>query len=250
MNNEGIDYLKLTKEINKDENSLLYTIPSFQNPTNIIMSENRRKELLSFCNKNMIPIIEDDAYGELFIDNIPPKPIKSIDNNGIVLYTGSISKTLAPGMRIGWIVGPQSVIKRLGDAKMQIDYGVSLFSQWFLYESYSTGLYDKYMEEVRDKLRNRRDIMIKNLEDNFSDIAIWNKPTGGFYIWVKFNKDINTEKLFYKAVSKKVLINPGSIYGASNKNYVRLSYAYENIDKMIEGLKIIRNIIDEHLIRS
>lgn len=251
MDKEGMDFYKISQLKNDSHlSSIIYTIPSFQNPTNRVMSKNRRKELINFCNENRLPVIEDDAYGELYFEEMDEKPLKSIDKNGIVLYLGSISKTLAPGIRIGWIIGPQSVIKRLGDAKMQIDYGVSSISQWFLYEFYSSGLYDEYLESIRSELKKKRNIMIEYLEKHYSDIASWNIPQGGFYIWVKFNNNIDTDKLFYKAVQNKVIVNPGSIYGAESKNYIRFSYAYEDEERMKKGLKIIRKLIDDEMIRN
>ena len=93
------------------------------------MSGERRIELMNFCKTNRLPLIEDDVFRELWIDEPPPLPIKTLDKNGIVLYLGSISKSLAPGLRLGWVVGPESVIQRLSDVKMQIDYGASSLSQ-------------------------------------------------------------------------------------------------------------------------
>lgn len=250
MDREGIDLYKIPKSDQySDMSSIIYTIPSFQNPTNIVMSQNRRKELINFCNANRLPIIEDDAYGELYFDEIKERPLKSMDKNGNVLYLGSISKTLAPGIRIGWVIGPQSVIKRLGDAKMQIDYGVSSISQWFLYEFYSSGLYDEYIKNVRKELMKKRNIMLEYLEKYYKNIASWNITEGGFYLWIRFKDKIDTDRLFFKAIEHKIIINPGSIYGAKSKNFVRLSYAYETEENIKEGLKIIRKIINDEMIR-
>ena len=176
------------------------------------MSEERREKLYSYCKKNMLPIIEDDVYGELWFDEVPPKPLKAIDNNGMIIYLESISKSLAPGFRIGWLVGPESVVQKLGDAKMQMDYGASSIAQYVMFELLSSGLYDKYLSKVRIQLKKRRNLMISILEKEFKDIATWTVPKGGFYIWITFNNRINTEKLFQKAVENKLLINPGSIY--------------------------------------
>ncbi len=224
MDKQGIEYFKIPIKNNSIESSLLYTIPTFQNPTGNVMSEERRKNLYDYCKKNMLPIIEDDVYGELWFDEVPPKPIKAMDKNGMIIYLGSISKSLAPGFRIGWLVGPESVVQRLGDVKMQMDYGASSISQYVILELLSSGRYDEYLNKTRIQLKKRRDLMIDILKNDFKDIAEWNIPKGGFYIWVTFNNKINTEKLFQKAVENKVLINPGSIYGCNNKQSIRLSY--------------------------
>lgn len=243
MDKEGIEYFKIPIKNNNTVSSLLYTIPTFHNPTGNIMSEERREKLYGYCKKNMLPIIEDDVYGELWFDEVPPKPLKSMDNNGMIIYLGSISKSLAPGFRIGWLVGPESVVQRLGDAKMQMDYGASSIAQYVILELLSSGLYDEYLSNVRIQLKKRRDLMISILEKEFKDIAAWNVPKGGFYIWITFNNKINTEKLFQKAVENKLLINPGSIYGCSNKQSLRLSYAYADEEDIIKGLSLLSNLI-------
>lgn len=158
---------------NSDNTKLLYTIPTFHNPTGITMPTERRKQILNMCEKERLPIIEDDVYRELWLDEKPPMPIKSKDRNGIVLYLGSISKTLAPGLRIGWLIGPEPVIERLGDIKMQTDYGASSLSQWVLAEWISSGLYEEYLNKIRNELRIRRKVAIDILEKHFLDIATW-----------------------------------------------------------------------------
>lgn len=245
MDKEGIEYFKIPIKNNNARSALLYTIPTFHNPTGNIMSEERREKLYSYCKKNMLPIIEDDVYGELWFDEVPPKPLKAIDNNGMIIYLGSISKSLAPGFRIGWLVGPESVVQKLGDAKMQMDYGASSIAQYVMFELLSSGLYDKYLSKVRIQLKKRRNLMISILEKEFKDIATWTVPKGGFYIWITFNNRINTEKLFQKAVENKLLINPGSIYGCSNKHSLRLSYAYADEEDIIKGIELLSSLINE-----
>lgn len=243
MDKEGIEYFKIPMTNNNLQSSLLYTIPTFHNPTGNVMSEERRKKLYDYCNKNRIPIIEDDAYGELWFDKTPPKPLKAMDENGTVIYLGSISKSLAPGLRIGWLVGPESVVQRLGDVKMQMDYGASSISQYVLAEFLSNGIYDEYLSYIRIQLKKRRDLMIEILEKEFKDIAKWNEPKGGFYIWITFNNKVNTEKLFQKALENRVLINPGSIYGCNNKQSIRLSYSYADEEDIEKGLSLVSKLV-------
>ena len=170
-------------------------------------------------------------------------PIKSFDQSGNVLYLGSLSKSLAPGMRIGWIVGSESVIERLGDIKMQTDYGASSVSQWMMTYLLSSGLYDKHLKEIRRALKLRCDHVLKCLKAHFSDIASWNQPSGGFYIWLKLNRVISTEKLFNSLLEQKVLINPGYIYTHKKSSYIRLSYSYASMKDMEKGLIILSEVI-------
>lgn len=227
----------------KKGNSIFYTIPTFQNPTGLTTSPARRLELLNWCKKNHLPIIEDDAYRELYFDDVPPAPIKASDDSGNVLYIGSVSKSLAPGLRIGWIVGPEPIIERLGDIKMQSDYGASSVSQAVLSYLLQNQLYQKYLFTLRNQLKERSQWMLKLLDAYFSDIATWNKPSGGFYIWLKLNDPISTEKLFEQALKSKVLINPGYIYSYTKNSYIRLSYSYASLTEMEQGLKILAKIV-------
>ncbi len=247
MDRDGLMPWMMDESILKRGKSILYTIPTFHNPTGITMSENRRSELLRWCKLNQLPIIEDDVYRELYFDDAPPFPIKTIDTTGNVLYLGSVSKSLAPGFRIGWVIGPEPIIERLGDIKMQTDYGASSLSQWVMTEWFASGLYHMHIKKFRKQLKERCFFMLHLLELYFSDIATWNIPQGGFYIWLKLNESISIEKVFNQALKESVLINPGDIYSFKKNNCIRLSYSYASNQDMEDGLKklsfIIKSII-------
>lgn len=245
MDTHGIIPNEIKNKKNSNGTTLVYTIPTFQNPTGIVMPNKRRKAILDICEEERLPIIEDDAYRELWLDKQPPMPIKSIDKNGMVLYVGSISKSLSAGLRLGWLVGPEPVIDRLGDIKMQTDYGSSSLSQWALAEWISSGLYDEYLVKLRQELKLRREIALRTLEDNFSDIAIWNRPQGGFYIWTKLIKKISMNNLFARSLEKGLLINPGNIYDFSNNQHLRISYSYASLEDLEKGLRKLSDVIRE-----
>lgn len=234
MDREGLLYWNIG---NRAENALLYTIPTFHNPTGTLMSETRRQELFRFCSNHRLPIIEDNAYGELWLEEPPPKPLKTMDQHGMILYLGTISKTLAPGLRIGWLVGPESVVERLGDVKMQVDYGASSISQWALAELFSSGLYDEYLGNLRQKLKDRRDFALSLLNKHFIDLAQWDVPRGGFYIWLRLNGKVPVEQLFHLLLKERVLINPGSIYDFGKNQSIRLSYAYASEKELTAGIE-------------
>ncbi|WML32891.1 PLP-dependent aminotransferase family protein [Clostridium sp. OS1-26] len=242
MDSQGIKISEIMNSLNRTT-TLLYTIPTFHNPTGIVMPQHKRNELLEVCEKARLPIIEDDAYRELWLDAEPPLPLKAKDKNGSVLYMGTISKSLAAGIRIGWLIGPEPVIERLGDIKMQTDYGSSSLSQWALAEWISSGLYEKYLEELREKLRVKRQVALNALEKYFSDIATWNKPSGGFYIWLKLKKQIAMEKLFYLCCDNGILINPGNVYDFSKNLNLRISYSYSSLYDLENGLKRLSQMI-------
>lgn len=237
MDRDSILYWNISAETNSLEDSLLYTIPTFHNPTGTLMPEARRNELFRFCANNRLPIIEDNAYGELWLEEAPPKPLKAMDRHGMILYLGTISKTLAPGLRIGWLVGPESVVERLGDVKMQVDYGASSVSQWAVAELFSSGLYDRYLEELRRKLIKRRDHALSLLERYFKELGQWDKPRGGFYIWLRLKGKVPVDQLFQAMLSERILINPGNVYDFGKSQAIRLSYAYAGEEELEVGIK-------------
>ncbi|NMN00204.1 GntR family transcriptional regulator [Bifidobacterium sp. DSM 109958] len=207
--------------------AVLYTIPTNHNPTGITMDEERRRELMARCVADRLPIIEDGAYQDLVFDGgDAPAPLKSMDETGMVIYLGSASKALAPGLRIGWIVAPEPIVHRLADVKMQMDYGASRLSQWVFARFLASGMYDRFLSGLRVELRRRRDAALATLETLFGGVARWNVPSGGFYVWLTFDDPMPMGRLFAKAVEAGVLLNPGDIYDFEGDNSLRLSYAY------------------------
>jgi GntR family transcriptional regulator of abcA and norABC len=158
---------------------------------------------------------------------------------------GSISKSLAPGLRLGWLAGPESIVERLGDVKMQTDYGASSLSQWALTEWMESGLYEQHLLTLRKSLKERRDLVLRTLNSHFKDIATWNVPTGGYYIWLKLNKNISTDRLFDSALKEKLLINPGSIYDFSQNQHIRISYSYAEPDELVKGLIKLSELVEK-----
>ncbi len=226
-------------------NSILYTIPSFHNPTGINMSHERRLEVLNWCQSYQVPIIEDDVYRELWFEKEPPLPLKSLDQSGNVLYLGSSSKSLAPGLRVGWVAGPEAVVERLGDIKMQTDYGSSSLSQWALAEWIESGLYNEHLSVFRKELLLRRNFVLTLLDQYFSTLATWNIPEGGFYIWLKLNGNVSTDKLFKEAIKDNLLIHPGSLYSFKKNTFIRMSFSYAKLEDYAIGLKRLAEIIGQ-----
>lgn len=243
LDKEGIQANLIQQYKKQQKAALLYTIPSFHNPTGTLMTLERRKQLLDICQQEQLPLIEDDVYRELWFDESPPKPIKAFDKHGMVLYLGSLSKSLSPGLRIGWIVGPEPVVEHLADIKMQTDYGSSSLSQWAAVEWFSSELYYKHINEVREQLKTRRDFTLDTLNKYFSDIAVWDKPTGGFYIWLRLLPSLSMRKLFEMALAEGILLNPGNVYDKKAEQYLRISYSFASLPNIHDGIKRLSKII-------
>ncbi|MGE6551421.1 PLP-dependent aminotransferase family protein [Bacillus mycoides] len=243
MDENGINTSYITKYKKQFNASILYTIPSFHNPTNFSMNAKKREEVMEICNEIGLPIIEDAVYQDLWFDAPVSKPLKAYDKNGIVLHIGSMSKVISPGLRIGWVVGSESVIQRLADIKMQTDYGSSSISQQIAAEWFENGLYDEHLQFVRSELKKRRDFMISMLEKYCSGIATWHEPVGSFYIWLHINLPISNRSLFEKALQEKVLLNPGTLYDRSANQFLRLSYSYATVEEIEVGIKKVAQLI-------
>lgn len=256
MDCDGLEYWKILPKVNRtnlnrenlnasDCSSVLYTIPTNHNPTGICMSNTRRHELLEFCLKNRLPVIEDGAYQELCYGNECYTPIKAMDKNDMVIYLGTASKTLSPGLRIGYLVAPRAIVQRLGDAKMQMDYGASSLSQYVFMHFLRSGMYDTFLQKLKLVLKQRLCSALKVLDSNFKDIANWSVPEGGFYIWLTFKEPVKMDDLFKAAIKENVLLNPGDIYDFKATNSLRLSYAFVNEKEFEQGALIVKSLIQK-----
>ncbi|QYG88014.1 PLP-dependent aminotransferase family protein [Bacillus atrophaeus] len=206
--------------------------------------------MIRLTTNERMPIIEDEAYGDLWFEEKPPPPIKSMDKEGNVLYLGTLSKTVSPGLRIGWVTGPEPVIERLADIKMQTDYGSSALSQWAAAKWLSEGRYEEHLAWLRKELKDRRDATLHFLQRYAGDIARWNVPAGSFYIWVTFHQPLPFRRLFNQALTKNVLLNPGSVYDPDDRQSLRLSYSYAALPDIGKGIKVLaetaRQLMSEH----
>lgn len=247
MDHQGIDPTSLQQQIAQHQPGLLYTIPTFHNPTGIMMSSSRRTELLELCRSQSLPLIEDDVYRELWLDELPPPSLKAKDTDGNILYLGSLSKMMTPGIRVGWIIAPEPVIQRLADIKMQTDYGSSGFSQYVATRWFADGHHHRHCDWLRGELRKRRMQLLSLLERYFGDIAQWRVPSGGFYIWLELPSHVSVHRLFHLSLKEGILINPGYIYDRQAAYHIRLSYAYATMEQLEHSLNILRRLVDQLL---
>lgn len=219
--------------------SLLYTVPTLNNPTGRSWDEAARRRVYEACAELRMPIVEDDVYRDLLFAP-GTQPIKSFDDSGQVLYLGSLSKSLSPGLRIGWIVAPSPVAARLADVKMQTDYGSSAFSQHIAAHWLESGLHERNTARLRSELQRRAAFAENILCGNFRELADWASPEGGFYIWLRFRQPIVDKSFFRRLFERRILINPGYVYDPDDSHHVRLSYAYASREEMEIGLAALR----------
>ncbi|MDK2984628.1 MAG: 2-aminoadipate transaminase [Clostridia bacterium] len=238
------EFLKNTSQKPK----FIYVIPTFQNPSGRVMSLERRKKLIDTANKYEIPIVEDHAYGELRFSGQDIPTLKGLDTEGRVIFLGTFSKILSPGIRLGWIAASEFLINKLILFKQGTDQMSSSLSQLIAYEAGKRGLIDKQIEVSKKNLRQKRDVLIKALEKYFGNSAKWVTSEGGFFTWVEIDKDIDTLQLLYKACDEyKVayVAGPSFFVDRSGKNSLRISYSLPNIDIIEEGVKRLYQVFNQ-----
>ncbi|AKA68292.1 PLP-dependent aminotransferase family protein [Clostridium scatologenes] len=239
---DALEYL-----INKLKPKFIYSIPNFQNPTGITMSLERRYELISIIEKYGIPIIEDDPYGELRYEGKDLPPLKALDKNDYVIYLSTFSKVISLGLRVGWIVAPERVINKLGSFKQLTDLHVNTLSQYMICEFLKQGCYENHIKKIKKEYTFKRDLMVNELEKNFTEIEFY-KPQGGFYLWCKLPNNVDLNLLLKKSIKNKVNYIPGNFFYAKNKeksNFIRLNFTYPKRKEIVTGIKQLRNSLDE-----
>lgn len=197
--------------------------PTFQNPTGTVLGAERREQVLAVCRSLGLPVVEDDAYGPLWLDAPPPPPLKALDREGRVLYLGTLSKVGAPALRLGWLLGPRPVIERLADVRQQIDFGMSPVAQWLAADLLDAPAWGEHLAHLRRALRARRDHFVRALGERHGGVATFTPPTGGLHLWARWHGPGDDRQRLEAAVQAGVLVAPGTLYGAPD-GYLRFTY--------------------------
>lgn len=241
----------------------MYVLPNFQNPGGTTLSEGRRHELVLLADKYGIPIVEDDPYGQLRYEgeHLPPLVVLDRENLrrdqgysiGNVLYLSTFSKTLAPGLRLGWIVAPPDVIAKLVQLKQGADLHSSTFVQMVAYEVARDNFLDEHVKLIRSVYRERRDVMLDALSQYFPPEVTWTKPMGGLFLWVTLPQGADADKLFEAAVRENVAFVPGDCFYAPNghsdegRRHMRLNFSAAAPDQIREGIRRLSIAVKEQL---
>ena len=221
---------------------LIYTIPVYQNPTGVTLDLERRHDMIRIARKFGVPILENDSYADFRIDgNFLPPSLMGIDNQDSVIYVSAFTKLLGCGLRLGYLVVPEQVACLLNETSLIST--PSHLSAMAVYQFLSEHNQD-HVAKVTDSLKAKRDAMVNALDANFPSNCSWIIPNGGMMVWVRFPENINTDTFLPKALSAGVKYNPGSIFRAERdgRNYMRLTYSYNSLDEIREGVEILANV--------
>ena len=232
-----------------DKARLAYVLPNFQNPTGRTMSDARRQALVEKARELDIPLIEDNPYGDLWYEQEPHLPLAARNPEGVI-YMGSFSKVLAPGLRIGFIVAPKSVYGKLTQAKQAADLHTPSFNQRVVAEVIKDGFLDRHVPTIRAMYKAQRDVMLMALEREMAGLDVqWTRPVGGMFLWVRLPAGMDAQALLAKAVERNMAFVPGAPFyaGDAQNNTLRLSYVTVSAEQINVGIKSLAEAIKASL---
>jgi 2-aminoadipate transaminase len=243
---EGIDVVDLQAKA-KDAR-FLYVLPNFQNPTGNSMSEARRSALSAEAARLGLPVVEDNPYGDLWFDAPPPAPLTARNPEGCI-YMGSFSKTLAPGLRLGYLVAPKALYPKLLQAKQAADLHTPSFNQRMVAEVLKDGFIDRHVPTIRALYKSQRDAMLSALQTHMPEGVKWNTPDGGMFLWLQLPAHVNTLPLLDFAVEKNVAFVPGAAFYAHEPqlNTLRLSFVTASAEQINIGIAALAQVFKENL---
>jgi len=228
-----------------DKARIAYVLPNFQNPTGRTMSEARRQALVEKAKELDIPLIEDNPYGDLWYEGEPPLPLAARNPEGVI-YMGSFSKVLAPGLRVGFIVAPKSVYGKLTQAKQAADLHSPSFNQRVVAEVMKDGFLQQHIPTIRAMYKAQRDVMLVALEREMEGLDVsWTRPVGGMFLWVRLPKGMNAQDLLPEAVERGMAFVPGAPFFAdeAEHNTLRLSYVTVSPAQINQGIAALATAI-------
>ncbi|MCC6604177.1 MAG: PLP-dependent aminotransferase family protein [Anaerolineae bacterium] len=246
----------------------MYVLPNFQNPGGVTLSYERRLALIDIADRYGVPIIEDDPYGELRFEgeHLPPLVVLDADKlngrqytshseshsyfKGNVIYMSTFSKTLAPGLRLGWIVAPASVIQHCVMAKQGMDLHTSSFVQMVAYEVAKDGFLAEHVRQIRQVYRERRDIMLAAMAEFFPPEVRWTQPKGGLFLWVTLPEGMDSTAVLQQAIAHNVAFVPGATFYPDNDqqtNSFRLNFSNATPEQIWEGIGRLGHVLAEVL---
>jgi 2-aminoadipate transaminase len=228
----------------------VYSVPSFQNPAGVTMSLQRRQRLVELARQRELLVVEDSPYGLLRFSGEPLPPLYQLDGGDFVIYVGTFSKILSPGIRLGWAVAPPPVMEKIVLGKQASDLCSSTLTQHFVREYFSEGRWREYIADLVEIYRGRRDTMVEALREHFPAQATWTEPEGGLFIWATLPEYIDTSDLLAKALREDVAFVPGQaayVDESRGRNSMRLNFSGVDEEEIREGVRRIGKTIAEQV---
>lgn len=247
MDDEGLDLDALEAELERGGDiSFLYTIPTFQNPSGRTLGVERRTRLVELAREHDLAVLEDDPYGLVRYEGITPPSLHELDGGRRVTFTSSFSKTVAPGLRVGYFVVAAELASAYDDRAVSTYISPSLLPQAVVFELIDCGGFEPNLERVRHLLRVRRDAMLGALDALAPAGASWSRPAGGYFLWIEFGAGVDSAALLVRATDAGVTFIKGSDFfpgGAEGTSAARLAFSYETPARIAEGVALLAGLL-------
>lgn len=218
---------------------LLFTLPTFQNPLGVVMSLERRRQLLQLAAKHQVGIVEDDPYGEVRFAGSALPTLKSMDPGGYVIHASGFSKSVAPGLRLAYLAAPPAVVERIAAARGSLDFRAALLNQSVVEQFLREGLMEQHLTQLRPVLLRRRDALVQALKQHMPSGVTWHVPDGGYHLWCTLPRPLRARRLLSEAAREGVAFIPGDYYGPGDeaRRGLRLNFTYPKEPDIAEGVR-------------
>jgi len=249
LESDGMDLDKLEEILKKEKVKLVYTITTFQNPSGITMSEQKRKRLLALAEQYDFYILEDNPYCELRFKGEDIPAIKSFDTEGRVIYAGSFSKTLSAGLRLGWAIAREDILEKMIICKQVSDVHTAVLNQMIAYDFVSKYPFDEHINKSRKLYGEKCALMLSCMDKYFPDFCSFTRPEGGIFLWCTLPEHFDTGKLLKVCIENKVAFVPGTscaIDPTKPSHEFRLNYSLPSNEKIEKGIQILADVIKNY----
>jgi len=242
VDEHGLDVDELERDLGGPPASFLYTIPTFQNPTGSTLSEERRRRLAELVRERELPVLEDDPYGLVRFEGEPLPSLFELEGGERVMYSSSFSKTIAPGLRVGYAIVPASLTRKLEELVASTYITPALLAQATVFDFLRRGLFEPNLERVCGLLKARRDAMLDALGRELAGRARWNRPEGGYFLWLDLPDEIDASELLARATEAGVTFVPGADFGGSPSS-MRLAFSFVSPSEIDEGVRRLAALV-------
>ncbi|MBO5333999.1 MAG: PLP-dependent aminotransferase family protein [Clostridia bacterium] len=247
---DGMNIEKLEEAIKNAVNPrFIYTIPNFQNPSGATMSLEKRKAVYELAKKYGLLILEDNPYGDLRVSGEDIPSIKSFDEDGIVIYAGSFSKLLAPGIRVGYIVAPSPIIAKMTVGKQASDVHTPVFSQMLVDKWMEQNDVNAHIEKIREIYRRKLNLMCDLIDSELGDFVKYVRPEGGLFVWCELPENVDMLEFVKECIANKVAVVPGTAFMINDEetNCFRMNFSTPSDEKIVEGMKILGKVKEKYI---
>ena len=247
---DGMNIEQLENVIKNSQNPrFIYTIPNFQNPSGATMSLEKRKAVYALAKKYGLLILEDNPYGDLRVTGEDVPSIKSLDEDGIVIYAGSFSKLLSPGIRVGYICAPAAIAAKMTVGKQAADVHTPVFSQMLVDKWMEQYDLEAHIEKIRAIYRRKLNLMCDLIDSELGDFVKYVRPEGGLFVWCELPENVDMLEFVKECIANKVALVPGTAFmiNDENTNCFRMNFSTPSDEKIVEGMKILGKVKEKYI---